>query len=87
MNYWSAEMTNLELMTSLFDYINVGFSFIPGVQDLMMLKKTWAPRGAYTAQVLYNMSQGWVTHDEVSCSCLVWNTLVDDPLDECELLL
>ena len=28
-------------------------------------QKTWAPRGAETAQYLYNISEGWVTHNEV----------------------
>ncbi|KAJ3802095.1 glycoside hydrolase family 95 protein [Lentinula aff. detonsa] len=50
MNYWSAEMSNLNVAGSLFDYI----------------EKTWAPRGAMTAQILYNISRGWVTHDEVN---------------------
>lgn len=31
-------------------------------------QNTWAPQGAYTAEVLYNISSGWVTHDEVSAS-------------------
>ncbi|KAH7920127.1 glycoside hydrolase family 95 protein [Leucogyrophana mollusca] len=48
MNYWSAEMGNLDVAESLFNYI----------------ESTWAPRGAETALVLYNISQGWVTHDE-----------------------
>ena len=30
-----------------------------------LLQKTWAPRGAETAQTLYNITSGWVTHDEV----------------------
>ncbi|GAW06942.1 glycoside hydrolase family 95 protein [Lentinula edodes] len=50
MNYWSAEMSNLNVAGSLFDYI----------------EKTWAPRGATTAQILYNISRGWVTHDEMN---------------------
>ncbi|TDL22531.1 glycoside hydrolase family 95 protein [Rickenella mellea] len=50
MNYWSAEPTNLAVTSSLFNYI----------------QHTWAPRGAQTAQVLYNISQGWVTHDEMN---------------------
>ncbi|KAF8908099.1 glycoside hydrolase family 95 protein [Gymnopilus junonius] len=51
MNYWMAEMTGLSSLTpSLFNYI----------------EKTWAPRGAYTAQVLYNISRGWVVHDEMN---------------------
>ncbi|KAH8109494.1 glycoside hydrolase family 95 protein [Phellopilus nigrolimitatus] len=49
MNYWAAESTNLNVTQSLFNYI----------------EKTWAPRGEYTARVLYNISQGWVTHDEI----------------------
>ncbi|TDL26309.1 glycoside hydrolase family 95 protein [Rickenella mellea] len=50
MNYWSAESTNLDVTKPLFDYI----------------EKTWAPRGAQTAQILYNITQGWVTHDEMN---------------------
>ncbi|OCB90700.1 glycoside hydrolase family 95 protein [Sanghuangporus baumii] len=50
MNYWFAEATNLDVAQSLFDF----------------LEKTWAPRGAYTAQVLYNINQGWVGHNEAS---------------------
>ncbi|EJD07952.1 glycoside hydrolase family 95 protein [Fomitiporia mediterranea MF3/22] len=49
MNYWLAEMTNLDVSKPLFNYI----------------AKTYAPRGAYTAQVLYNITQGWVVHTEV----------------------
>lgn len=29
------------------------------------VKKTWVPRGAETALTLYNITRGWVTHDEV----------------------
>ncbi|KAF7792686.1 hypothetical protein EIP86_003784 [Pleurotus ostreatoroseus] len=50
MNYWFAEMTNMNLVTPLFDYI----------------EKTWAPRGAETALVLYNITRGWVTHNEMN---------------------
>ncbi|KAJ6466949.1 glycoside hydrolase family 95 protein [Mycena sanguinolenta] len=50
MNYWSAEMSNLDVTAPLFTYF----------------QKNWAPRGAYTAQVLYNISRGWVTHDEMN---------------------
>ncbi|KAF9234336.1 glycoside hydrolase family 95 protein [Melanogaster broomeanus] len=49
MNYWFAEMTNMDVVTPLFDYC----------------QNTLAPRGAYTAWVLYNISSGWVTHNEV----------------------
>ncbi|KAJ7705329.1 glycoside hydrolase family 95 protein [Mycena rosella] len=49
MNYWSAEMSNLDVTSSLFTYF----------------EKTWAPRGAQTAQILYNISRGWVTHNEI----------------------
>ncbi|KDQ52890.1 glycoside hydrolase family 95 protein [Jaapia argillacea MUCL 33604] len=52
MNYWMVESTfsdSTVLTQSLWDY----------------MENTWAPRGAYTAEVLYNISQGWVTHDEV----------------------
>ncbi|KDQ10794.1 glycoside hydrolase family 95 protein [Botryobasidium botryosum FD-172 SS1] len=50
MNYWSAEMSNLDVTRPLFDYF----------------EKTWAPRGAMTAQTLYNISRGWVTHNEMN---------------------
>ncbi|KAE9402567.1 glycoside hydrolase family 95 protein [Gymnopus androsaceus JB14] len=50
MNYWSAEMSNLDVTSSLWNYI----------------EKTWAPRGATTAQLIYNISRGWVTHDEMN---------------------
>uniref|UniRef100_A0A0W0FSY2 Putative glycoside hydrolase family 95 protein n=1 Tax=Moniliophthora roreri TaxID=221103 RepID=A0A0W0FSY2_MONRR len=50
MNYWSAEMTNLDVTKSLFDYF----------------EKNWAPRGAQTAQRLYNISHGWVVHNEMN---------------------
>ncbi|RDB26766.1 putative alpha-fucosidase A [Hypsizygus marmoreus] len=50
MNYWGAEITNLDVTRPLFDYF----------------EKTWAPRGALTAQVLYNISRGWVTHNEMN---------------------
>ncbi|KAJ7584657.1 glycoside hydrolase family 95 protein [Mycena floridula] len=53
MNYWSAEMSfadSKEVIRPLFDYI----------------QKTWAPRGAETALVLYNISRGWVTHNEMN---------------------
>ncbi|KAJ7905032.1 glycoside hydrolase family 95 protein [Mycena leptocephala] len=52
MNYWSAEMSNMpDVMSSLFTYFEV---------------QNWAPRGAQTAQVLYNISRGWVTHNEMN---------------------
>ncbi|KAJ7489437.1 glycoside hydrolase family 95 protein [Mycena latifolia] len=50
MNYWSAEMSNLDVTSSLFTYF----------------EKTWVPRGTQTAQVLYNISRGWVTHNEMN---------------------
>ncbi|KIJ60761.1 glycoside hydrolase family 95 protein [Hydnomerulius pinastri MD-312] len=50
MNYWFAEMSNMNVVGPLFDYF----------------ENTWAPRGAYTAWVLYNISSGWVTHDEMN---------------------
>ncbi|KAF7968852.1 hypothetical protein HWV62_29164 [Athelia sp. TMB] len=50
MNYWIAEMTGMDVTSSLFDY----------------MQSTWAPRGAQTAQFLYNISRGWVTHDEMN---------------------
>lgn len=50
MFYWAAEVTNMDVTQSLWDYI----------------EKTWAPRGAYTAQVLYNITRGWVTHNEMN---------------------
>ncbi|KIY52195.1 glycoside hydrolase family 95 protein [Fistulina hepatica ATCC 64428] len=50
MNYWQAEMTNLNVTGPLFDYF----------------EKTWAPRGTDTAKVLYNSDRGWVVHDEIN---------------------
>jgi alpha-L-fucosidase 2 len=68
MNYWSAEMTNLDVTQPLFDYFQVSIyiflCFWP--LPLTLLQKTWTPRGAFTAQMLYNISRGWVTHSEVS---------------------
>ncbi|KAK0199846.1 glycoside hydrolase family 95 protein [Desarmillaria ectypa] len=50
MNYWVAEASGMDVTASLFDYF----------------EKNWAPRGAITAQVLYNISRGWVTHNEMN---------------------
>ncbi|KAI6157265.1 glycoside hydrolase family 95 protein [Pisolithus tinctorius] len=50
MNYWFAEMANLDVTRSLFDYF----------------ENTWVPRGRYTAEILYNVSRGWVTHNEMN---------------------
>ncbi|KAG6376718.1 glycoside hydrolase family 95 protein [Boletus reticuloceps] len=50
MNYWFAEMTNMDVVLPLFDYF----------------ENTWVPRGAYTARVLYNISSGWVVHNEMN---------------------
>ncbi|KAG9098203.1 hypothetical protein FRC06_006651 [Ceratobasidium sp. 370] len=50
MNYWIAEMTNLKVTSSLWDY----------------MEKTWAPRGAQTAKTLYNVTRGWVVHNEMN---------------------
>lgn len=66
MNYWIAEMTNLDVTRPLFDYFEVWIlsSYVLSVLRLGH-QKTWAPRGEYTAHVLYNISRGWVTHNEV----------------------
>ena len=37
--------------------------------DRFINQKTWAPRGEFTARVLYNISRGWVTHNEVRFLC------------------
>ncbi|KAF7324807.1 Glycoside hydrolase family 95 protein [Mycena kentingensis (nom. inval.)] len=50
MNYWSAEMSGLNVMSSLFTYF----------------EKNWVPRGEQTAQILYNISRGWVVHNEMN---------------------
>ncbi|KAF9042885.1 glycoside hydrolase family 95 protein [Panaeolus papilionaceus] len=51
MNYWAAEITGLSSLTPpLFEY----------------MEKTWAPRGQQTAEVLYNITRGWVTHNEMN---------------------
>ncbi|KAI0827177.1 Six-hairpin glycosidase-like protein [Trametes gibbosa] len=49
MNYWFAELTGMDVVNPLFDYF----------------EKTWVPRGSQTAQYLYNISEGWVTHNEI----------------------
>ncbi|KAI0746485.1 Six-hairpin glycosidase-like protein [Daedaleopsis nitida] len=49
MNYWFAEMTGMDVVKPLFDYF----------------EKNWVPRGTQTAQNLYNISEGWVTHNEI----------------------
>ncbi|QRW13118.1 glycoside hydrolase family 95 protein [Ceratobasidium sp. AG-Ba] len=50
MNYWAAEMTNLRVTSSLWEY----------------MAKTWAPRGAETAKTMYNITRGWVVHNEMN---------------------
>ncbi|KAK1231403.1 hypothetical protein PQX77_005500 [Marasmius sp. AFHP31] len=50
MNYWSAEMSNLDVTKSLFDYF----------------EKNWVPRGEETAHLIYNISRGWVVHNEMN---------------------
>lgn len=50
MNHWGPDQTGLgKLQTALWDY----------------MAKTWAPRGAETAQLLYD-APGWVVHDEIN---------------------
>ncbi|KAI0763991.1 glycoside hydrolase family 95 protein [Trametes elegans] len=49
MNYWFAKLTGMDVVKPLFDYF----------------EKTWVPRGSQTAQYLYNISEGWVTHNEI----------------------
>lgn len=73
MNYWSAETTNLDVSQSLFDYmeVNVPVHMTHEVSYVPFPQKTWAPRGAYTAEVLYNITRGWVTHNEVFLSLQV----------------
>ena len=68
MNYWFAEMTGMDLVTPLFDYIEVSYLFTSSITIYtnQSFQKTWAPRGAETAQILYNISRGFVTHNEVS---------------------
>ncbi|CAE6411034.1 unnamed protein product [Rhizoctonia solani] len=53
MNYWIAEMTNLKVTSSLWDY----------------MEKAWAPRGVVPAKVLYNITRGWLVHDELNIFC------------------
>ncbi|KAG9004378.1 hypothetical protein FRB90_010942, partial [Tulasnella sp. 427] len=50
MNYWGAEITDIDVTDSLWDY----------------MEKTWIPRGQQTANILYNTSRGWVTHNEMN---------------------
>lgn len=35
------------------------------ISNAIYLQQNWAPRGSETAKILYNISEGWVTHDEV----------------------
>jgi len=69
MNYWISELTGLSNVTlPLFNYFEVRLLPIPQKTNSAsyLLQKNWAPRGAETAKVLYNISRGWVTHNEVS---------------------
>ncbi|KAI5826666.1 glycoside hydrolase family 95 protein [Schizophyllum commune Tattone D] len=50
MNIWCAELTGLDVSQSMFDY----------------MEKTWVPRGTQTAQNLYNIDEGWTTHNEMN---------------------
>ncbi|RPD79389.1 hypothetical protein L226DRAFT_531196 [Lentinus tigrinus ALCF2SS1-7] len=50
MNYWFAELTDMDVVKPLFDYF----------------EKNWVPRGSLTAQYLYNISEGWTTHNEMN---------------------
>ncbi|KEP50433.1 glycoside hydrolase family 95 protein [Rhizoctonia solani 123E] len=50
MNYWVAEMTDMKVTSSLWEY----------------MAKTWSPRGSETAKILYNTTRGWVTHNEMN---------------------
>ena len=81
MNYWFAEMTNMnDLTIPVFDYLEVRIDWMAsniGSRDSSPRQKTWAPRGAYTAGVLYNTSEGWVTHNEV-CMRGEWISQVID---------
>ncbi|KAI0313168.1 glycoside hydrolase family 95 protein [Amylostereum chailletii] len=49
MNYWFAETLGLNVTQPLWNY----------------MEKTWAPRGVSTAQTLYNITSGWITHSEI----------------------
>ena len=66
MNYWVAEMTNMNVTGSLFDYLEVRARFLKATYFDRSFQKNWAPRGAETALILYNITRGWVTHNEVS---------------------
>lgn len=51
MNHWGADQTGLgELQLATWNY----------------MQNTWVPRGTLTAQLLYNASLGWVTHNEMN---------------------
>ncbi|CAE6406040.1 unnamed protein product [Rhizoctonia solani] len=50
MNYWFAEMTGLNVTSTLWNY----------------MEKTWVPRGSETAKILYNATSGWVVHNAVN---------------------
>ena len=56
----------------------------------MLIQKNWAPRGAETAQTLYNISRGWVTHNEVGVVKIIGLTRAEDWIhivDECVYLV
>lgn len=50
MMYWPVEVTGMDVTQTLWDFI----------------QKTVVPRGGDTAQTLYNVSRGWVMHDETN---------------------
>ena len=35
------------------------------------MQKTWVPRGTQTAQNLYNIDEGWTTHNEMNVGLLL----------------
>ena len=77
MNYWFAEMTNMNLVKPLFDYIEVCVTwFLNTYLHSHSRQKTWVPRGMETATILYNITRGWVTHNEVRRSCVSTPTLL-----------
>ena len=50
-NHWATDALGLgELQSPLWNY----------------MAKTWAPRGAETAKLVYGADDGWVVHDEVN---------------------
>lgn len=68
--YWPVETTGMDITQTLWDFIQVILEAYLNTVILISLQKTVVPRGGDTAAILYNVSRGWVMHDEVSSPSL-----------------